>query len=63
MRRRTSKAHKQVEADDEFHLADTEEMEQLKDLDTDVLATLSSDEDNNSSDNPGVDPYNNGKAK
>lgn len=63
MRPLTSKTQVHIDADDEFHLADTAEMEQLKDLDTDVLPTLGSDEDNNSSDNPGFDPYNNGKAK
>ena len=59
----TSKVRTQVDADDEFHLADTEEMEQLNDLDTDVLATLKPGEDGESSDNPGCDPYNNTKTR
>lgn len=63
MRPRTLKTHIHVDADDEFHLADTVEMQQLKDLDTDVLPTLGSDEETSSSDNPGFDPYNNGKTE
>lgn len=63
MGRRTSKTPLQVEIDDEFHLADTEEVEQLKDLDTDVLEALGSDEGSDSGNGPGRDPYNNSKIK
>jgi hypothetical protein len=49
------------DGDDDFHMADTDELETLGEADTDVLETLK-DADNSEGDR-GFDPYNNTRPR
>jgi hypothetical protein len=62
----TKSIHQEINGDDDFHMADTDEFETLSDADTDVLETLSSSDAgrvDEAEENPGFDPYNNSKEK
>ena len=61
----TKSIQQEIPADDDFHMADTDEFEAISDADTDVLETLASDAGrlDEAEENPGFDPYNNNKEK
>lgn len=60
----SSRRRPHIDADDEFHMADTAELETLADSDTDVLETMSPEAvKQRGPEDPGFDPYNNGKLK
>jgi hypothetical protein len=62
----TKSIHQEINADDDFHMADTDEFETLSDADTDVLETLASSDAGRleeAEENLGFDPYNNNKEK
>ena len=53
-----------ADADDDFHMADTDELETLSEADTDVLEALEdSGEPGDTEEDPGCDPYNNAHRK